>query len=51
VAQPGQIVISEETERIVRGLFQLRPAGEYQPKGISRLVSCFEVLGPATAAP
>jgi adenylate cyclase len=46
VAQPGQIVISEETQRIVEGRFQTRPAGEYQPKGISRLVRCFEVIGP-----
>ena len=50
VAQPGQIVISEETERIVRELFRIQPAGEYQPKGISRLVRCFEVLGPHAPA-
>ena len=45
VARPGQILISDETNRIVQDLFETRGAGEYQPKGISRKVPCFEVLG------
>ena len=45
VAKPGQIVISDEMNRIVGEQFETRPAGDYQPKGISRRVACHEVLG------
>ena len=46
VAEPGQIVISEMTCGAVRHCFETRLIGEHQPKGISRKVSCFEVLEP-----
>jgi adenylate cyclase len=46
VAKPGQIVISDEMHRIVGEQFETRPAGEYQPKGISRMVPCYEVVRP-----
>ena len=44
VAQPGQIVISDETNQLVRHRFETRSAGEFQPKGISRMVPCFELV-------
>jgi adenylate cyclase len=46
VAEPGQIVISDLTCGAVRDRFETRLIGDFQPKGISRKVSCFEVLGP-----
>jgi adenylate cyclase len=46
VAEPGQIVISDLTCHAIQEHFETRLLGEHQPKGISRKVSCFEVLGP-----
>jgi adenylate cyclase len=45
VAGPGQIVISDTTRRAVQDRFETRLIGEHQPKGISRKVGCYEVLG------
>jgi adenylate cyclase len=45
VARPGQIVISDTTHAEIGGAFETRPAGEHRPKGISRTVQCYEVLG------
>jgi adenylate cyclase len=45
VAQPGQIVISEATAGELDDAFVIRLAGEHRPKGISRSVRCFEVVG------
>jgi adenylate cyclase len=45
VAGPGQIVISDTTQRAVQDRFETRLIGEHQPKGISRKVGCYEVLG------
>ncbi len=47
VAEPGQIIISDATASALGNRFRLREVGEYQPKGISRPVMCFEVLGHA----
>jgi adenylate cyclase len=44
VAKPGQIVVSDVTNGAVRHLFETRLVGQAQPKGISRVVDCFEVV-------
>ena len=44
VAEPGQIIISEATLGALSDRFETRAVGEYQPKGISRMVRCYEVL-------
>jgi adenylate cyclase len=44
VAEPGQIIISDATAEALRDRFILREVGEFQPKGISRPVKCFEVM-------
>ena len=48
VAQPGQIVISDTMNELLLGLLETRAIGKFRPKGISRQVSCFEVLGRQT---
>ena len=48
VAQPGQIVISDTMNELLPGLLETRAIGKFRPKGISRQVSCFEVLGRQT---
>jgi adenylate cyclase len=45
VAEPGQIIISQVTLDALGDRFDVRPVGEYQPKGISRMVRCYEVVG------
>ena len=45
VSEPGQIIISDATLAALGGRFQTRGVGEFQPKGISRMVHCYEVLG------
>jgi adenylate cyclase len=45
VAQPGQIVVTDTTWAATRDRFLFREVGEFQPKGISRLVKAYEVLG------
>ena len=45
LAEPGSILISEATQRLVRGFFEVRPAGPYEVRGKSELVRAFEVLG------
>ncbi len=44
VAAPDQIVISQATHEIVRERFETRQIGEFQPKGLSRPITCYEVL-------
>lgn len=48
VAEPGQIIISDTTADALGGRYELRPVGDFQPKGISRPVKCFELVGRAT---
>ncbi len=45
VAQPDQIVISEATHAALHDEYETRPAGEHRPKGLSRSVRCYMVLG------
>jgi len=50
VAAPGMILISEATQRLVRGFFELRFAGEHTIKGKVEPVRAYEVLGRASKA-
>ena len=45
VAKAGQIVISDTTRETLRSEFVTRSLGDYQPKGLSRKVACYELLG------
>jgi class 3 adenylate cyclase len=45
VAKAGQIVISGTTRETLRSEFVTRSLGDYQPKGMSRKVPCYELLG------
>jgi adenylate cyclase len=45
VAEAGQIIVSDATREAAGTGFRMRPMGEFQPKGISRSVKCFEVIG------
>jgi class 3 adenylate cyclase/tetratricopeptide (TPR) repeat protein len=44
LAQPGAVVISETTHRLVEGLFETRDLGAHQVKGHTEPVQVFEVL-------
>jgi adenylate cyclase len=50
VAQPGMIVIGENTHAMVAGQFQVNPLPPKALKGKDRPVATFEVLAPAGAA-
>ena len=43
-AEPGQLVITNDTAQLVAGYFDLEPLGELDLKGISRPVAAFRVL-------
>ncbi|MBI3784401.1 MAG: AAA family ATPase, partial [Deltaproteobacteria bacterium] len=45
LAIPGTILVSESTYRLIRGRFELRPAGPFKVKGKSEPVTAFEVVG------
>src|SRR5262245_8663122 len=45
LAPPGSILISEATQRLVRGFFALHPAGPLEVKGKREPVVAYEVLG------
>jgi class 3 adenylate cyclase/tetratricopeptide (TPR) repeat protein len=45
IGVPNSLVISSETERLLKGKFQLRWLGEHNLKGLARQVSAFQVLG------
>jgi class 3 adenylate cyclase/tetratricopeptide (TPR) repeat protein len=45
LAQPGSILLSDNTHRLVRGFFAVREAGKLEMKGKSEPVAAFEVLG------
>ena len=42
---PGSVLISESTQRLVRGLFDLKPTGPLEVKGKVEPVTAYEVLG------
>jgi class 3 adenylate cyclase/tetratricopeptide (TPR) repeat protein len=44
LAEPGTVLISDATERLVRGLFEMRPVGPFEVKGKREAVTAFEVL-------
>jgi adenylate cyclase len=45
VAGPGQIVITETTLQALGDVFEVRAMGQQQPKGVSKAVRCYELLG------
>ena len=45
VAQPGQIVVSEQTYEALGPDFRTHPLGQHDLKGISGEVSCYELVG------
>lgn len=45
-AQPGTILISANTYRLVQSLFHFRPLGPIQVKGRKKPVQLYQVLGP-----
>jgi adenylate cyclase len=45
VARPGQIVVSDATLEELGGEYDVRFVGEHRPRGVSKPVRCFEVLG------
>jgi class 3 adenylate cyclase/tetratricopeptide (TPR) repeat protein len=47
LAAPDTIIISEATQRLLGGLFELEATGEHELKGFSRPVSAWRVLGEA----
>jgi adenylate cyclase len=48
MAGPGQIVISDTTNEALQGKFETRAIGNFRPKGLSRDVACYELLGRKT---
>jgi class 3 adenylate cyclase len=48
IGAPNTLVISSETQRLLKGRFQLRPLGMHALKGLSRKVQAFQVLGEET---
>ncbi len=49
-AQPGTVLVSEETERLTRGFFRTRPVGPLAVKGKSETIAAFEVVDAIDAA-
>jgi len=45
LAEPGSILMSEATYRLVRGLFRVRPVGPFTVKGKTEPVPAYAVLG------
>jgi adenylate cyclase len=43
VAEPGDIVLGEETHRLLAGSIPCEPLGEFQLKGLSRKIAAFRV--------
>jgi class 3 adenylate cyclase/tetratricopeptide (TPR) repeat protein len=48
LAGPDRILVSESTQRLLGGLFQLTRTGEHELKGFSRPVPVWQVCGEAT---
>jgi class 3 adenylate cyclase/tetratricopeptide (TPR) repeat protein len=50
LAAPGTVLISDETERLARGFFRVRPAGPFDIKGKAAKVDAFEVIDAVEAS-
>ncbi len=50
LAEPGSVLMSESTSRLVRGLFRVRPLGPLAIKGKSEPIAVFEVLAANDAS-
>ncbi len=50
LAEPGTTLVSEATQRLVRGLFEVRPTGPLAVKGKRERVVAYQVLGATQAA-
>jgi class 3 adenylate cyclase/tetratricopeptide (TPR) repeat protein len=48
LAAPDRILVSESTQRLLRGMFQLTHTGEHELKGFPRPVPVWQVCGEAT---
>lgn len=48
-AEPGTVLISADTHRLVHGLFDFRPRGAIEMKGKQQPVECYEVTGVKAA--
>jgi class 3 adenylate cyclase/ABC-type lipoprotein export system ATPase subunit len=44
LAEPDTVLVSQTTERLVRGFFEMRPRGPLEVKGKSQPVAAFEVV-------
>lgn len=49
LADPGSILMSEDTYRLVRGFFAVREKGRFEVKGKSEPVGAYEILGLSDA--
>ena len=45
LANPGAIVVSEATFKLVEGYFDFKPLGEVRVKGVSEPINIYEVIG------
>ena len=41
----NEVVVTDATNNVIDHAFETRFVGEYQPKGISRKVGCYELIG------
>jgi class 3 adenylate cyclase/tetratricopeptide (TPR) repeat protein len=49
LAPPGSLVMSEATQRLVEGLFEIEPLGPQMLKGVSAPITIYRVLRPSAA--
>jgi class 3 adenylate cyclase/tetratricopeptide (TPR) repeat protein len=49
LAPPGSLVMSEATQRLVEGLFEIEPLGSQMLKGVSAPTAIYRVLRPSAA--
>jgi class 3 adenylate cyclase/tetratricopeptide (TPR) repeat protein len=48
-APPGSLVMSEATQRLVEGFFEIEPLGPQMLKGVSAAITIYRVLRPSAA--
>jgi class 3 adenylate cyclase/predicted ATPase len=49
LAEPGQVIISQSTRRLVGGIFEYRDLGRLAVRGLADLVQAWQVLGASAA--